>query len=92
MNQSSSGGAAHDCKNAIDGSSTAGWQSSSNGFLHSFIQIGFHTMFTISKLRIQQNVTTGRQIQEILLEFSDCSHKEVRKCTLLSIFLAYRSV
>ena len=73
-----------DCRNATDGNSTTGWESSSSG-VNSYLKIGFHTSFTVNKLRIQQSVTTGQQIQEILLEFSDCSHEKVSKSSLFSV-------
>ena len=68
-----------DCRYATDGNSTTGWESSSSSVINSYLKIGFHTSFTVNKLRIQQSVTTGQQIQEILLEFSDCSHEKVSK-------------
>lgn len=77
MGQSSSSSASTDCKYAVDGSSSVGWEPEPNGVVNSYLQIGFHTLFTVNMLRIQQNVTTGRQIQEILLKFSDCSHEKV---------------
>ena len=72
-----------DCGNATDGNSTTAWESS--GVINSYLKIGFHTSFTVNKLRIQQSVTTGQQIQEILLEFSDCSHEKVSKSSLFSV-------
>ena len=78
LNQSSRNDTSTDCKYVVDGNSTSGWKSIWNRFNKSHIQIGFHTVFTISKLRIQQDVATGRQIQDILLEFSDCSNVKVR--------------
>ena len=74
-----------DCRYATDGNSTTGWESSSSGVINSYLKIGFHTSFTVNKLRIQQSVTTGQQIQEILLEFSDCSHEKVSKSSLFSV-------
>ena len=55
-----------------------GWESASNEDVNSFITIGFHTTFIINKLRIVQKTDSGQQIQEILLEFSDCSMETVR--------------
>ena len=74
-----------DCRHATDGNSTTGWESSSRGVINFYLKIGFHTSFTVNKLRIQQSVTTGQQIQEILLEFSDCSHEKVSKSSLFSV-------
>ena len=87
MSQSSSSNSATDCKHAVDGNSSAGWESGSNGAIGGHIQIGFHTIFTVNKLRIQQSVVSGRQIQELLMEFSDCSHEKVRN----KVYCPFRS-
>ncbi|KAL9957163.1 hypothetical protein ACROYT_G038767 [Oculina patagonica] len=73
LNQSTSSGAQNGCEYVLDGTTTVGWQSASNEDVNSFITIGFHTTFIINKLRIMQKTNSGQQIQEILLEFSDCS-------------------
>lgn len=54
-----------------------GWESATNEGVNAFITIGFHTTFIINKLRIMQKTASGQQIQEILLDFSDCSTEKV---------------
>ena len=78
LNQSSSNGASNGCEKVLDESTTIGWKSSRNESVNSFFEIGFHSTFIINKLRIMQNTTSGRRIQNILLEFSDHSVENVR--------------
>ena len=78
LNQSSSSGNSKGCENVLDGDTTVGWESGSNESINSFIQIGFHTTFIINKLRIMPKTSSGQQIQEMWLEFSDCSLETVR--------------
>ena len=78
LEESSSNGLSNACINTINGNVSAGWESASNGTIDSFIKIGFHTVFTINKLRIQPSLVSGRQIKDILMEFSDCSYEKVR--------------
>ena len=78
MEESSRNGLSNACINTINGNASSGWESASNGAVDSFIKIGFHTVFTINKLRIRPNLVLGRQIKEILMEFSDCSYEKVR--------------
>ena len=54
-----------------------GWESATNEGVNAFITIGFHSTFIINKLRIMQKTASGQQVQEILLEFSDCSTEKV---------------
>ena len=78
LEESSRNGLSNACINTINGNASSGWESASNGAVDSFIKIGFHTVFTINKLRIRPNLVSGRQIKEILMEFSDCSYEKVR--------------
>ena len=78
LEESSSNGLSNACINTINGNVSAGWESASNGTIDSFIKIGFHTVFTINKLRIRPSLVSGRQIKDILMEFSDCSYEKVR--------------
>ena len=78
LNQSSSNGASNGCEKVLDESTAIGWKSSTNESVNSFFEIGFHSTFIINKLRIMQNTTSGRRIQNILLEFSDHSVENVR--------------
>ena len=78
LEESSRNGLSNACINTINGNASSGWESASNGAVDSFIKIGFHTVFTINKLRIRPNLVLGRQIKEILMEFSDCSYEKVR--------------
>ena len=78
LEESSRNGLSNACINTINGNASSGWESASNGAVDSFIKIGFHTVFTINKLRIRPILTSGRQIKEILMEFSDCSYEKVR--------------
>lgn len=78
LNQSSNSGNSNGCENVLDGNTIVGWESASNEAVNSFIQIGFHTTFVVDKLRIMQKTSSGQQIQEMLLEFSDCSMETVR--------------
>lgn len=89
LNQSSRSGAPNDCKYVLDGTTTVGWESATNEGVNAFVTIGFHTTFIINKLRIMQKTASGQQIQEILLDFSDCSMEKVSsRCSLLSVVLA----
>ncbi|XP_068673513.1 polycystin-1-like [Montipora foliosa] len=76
LNESSSSGVSTTCKNTIDENVSSGWESAPSGTVGSFIKIDLHTIFTINKLRIMQNVS-GRQIKAILMEFSDCSYEKI---------------
>ena len=78
LDQSSSNGASNGCEKVLDASTAIGWKSSTNESVNSFFEIGFHSTFIINKLRIMQNTTSGRRIQNILLEFSDHSAENVR--------------
>ena len=78
MNQSSSNGASNGCEEVLDESTDIGWKSSTNESVNSFFEIGFHSTFIINKLRIMQMTTSGRRIQNILMEFSDHSVESVR--------------
>ena len=78
LEESSRNGLSNVCINTINGNASTGWESASNRAVDSFIKIGFHTVFTINKLRIRPNLVSGRQIKEILMEFSDCSYEKVR--------------
>lgn len=78
LNQSSSNGASNGCEKVLDESTDIGWKSSTNESVNSFFEIGFHSTFIINKLRIMQMTTSGRRIQNILLEFSDHSVENVR--------------
>lgn len=84
--QSSSLSSATNCQYAVDGNFSSGWESSSSGAVNSYIQIGFHTIFTLNKLRIQQNAAKGQLIQELFIQFSDCSNEKV--CIVFDHFTA----
>ncbi|XP_022780269.1 uncharacterized protein LOC111321599 [Stylophora pistillata] len=77
LNQSSSNGASNGCEKVLDESTAFGWESSTNESVNSFLEIGFHSTFTINKLRIMQKTTPGRRIHKILLEFSDHSLEDI---------------
>lgn len=87
LNQSSSSGAPNDCQYVLDGKTAVGWESATNEGVNAFITIGFHTTFTINKLRVMQKTASGQQIQEILLDFSDCSKEKVsHKAAVYHVF------